>query len=103
MKKLWFIIALAITLVFTSCSYTSTNDSTDVGIPEHVSHIEFYNGGLMIGSYENATVKITIKSRDKVFKVNDSDAKTSWIIYRITSNGKTENIIDSESLCIKYY
>lgn len=104
MKKRFLIgLILAVCLALSSCDYTSENTVTDLVIPQHVNHIEFWNGGTCIGSYENAKVEIVSKTRNKAWKVHKEDGQSNWIIYSIYSEGKSENILDSESLCIKYY
>ena len=104
MKKHFLIgLILIICLALSSCHYTSENTVTDLVIPKSVNHIEFWNGGTCIGSYENAKVEIVSKTRNKAWKVHKEDGQSNWIIYSIYSEGKSENILDSESLCIKYY
>ena len=104
MKKHFLIgLILIVCLALSSCNYTSENTVTDLVIPQYVNHIEFWNGGTCIGSYENAKVEIVSKTRNKAWKVHKEDGQSNWIIYSIYSEGKSENILDSESLCIKYY
>lgn len=103
MRKFWITFFALVVLTFTGCSYTSTTNSTGTGIPDHVSYIEFYNGGLCIGSYNDANVEIIIQTRNKFIKVSEGDGKTTFITYKITVAGQVPTyIIDSESLCIKY-
>lgn len=103
MRKFWIAFFALVVLTFTGCSYTSTTNSTGTGIPNHVRHIEFYNGGLCIGSYDNAEVETIIQTRNKVFKINDGDGKTTFLTYKVSVEGQVPTyIIDSESLCIKY-
>lgn len=104
MKKRFLIgLLVAAVLTLSSCSYTSENDVTNLAIPQNVAHIEFWNGGTCIGSYDHAEVRIISKTRNKAWKISEGDGKTDWIIYKVYSDGKCENIIDSESLCIKFY
>ena len=104
MKKHFLIgLILALCLVLSSCNYTSENNVTNLVIPQYVNHIEFWNGGTCIGSYKNAKVEIVSKTRNKAWKIHREDGQSNWIVYSIYSEGKSENILDSESLCIKYY
>lgn len=106
MKMFKFFLIVLILSVGSSVfgfSYTSSTNSTGVGIPKKVTHIEFYNGGTCIASYDNAQVEIFIETRDKFFKLREGNAKTTFITYKVSLPGKVPvYIVDSESLCILY-
>lgn len=96
MKKLCIVFLMILSLsVFTSCNMKSTDTSNT--IPSHVEWIEFWNGGGMIARYENAEIDIKIVSAKKLYGKD-----ISYYYYEVTSAGRTERIIDSESLAIKF-
>jgi hypothetical protein len=95
MKKTLVLVAV---LAFFIGGCKITNTVSGAGIPEIVSHIEFWNGGTMIGEYENA--RIVIKT---VYRSVALGSNIDFYVYEVTSNGKTETIIDSEALSAKYW
>jgi hypothetical protein len=95
-KVFYFAALLAVAVIFAGCNY-KTGVTGDAGIPAHVSHIEFWNGGTRIGEYDNADVAIKI---DTARKLVGSDI--SFYKYEVTVNGETDIIVDSEALSIRY-
>jgi hypothetical protein len=91
-----FVLAVASATALAGCAYKTTTPS-GIGIPSHVSHIEFWNGGTCIGTYDNADVVIKIDTAEKL--VGES---ISFYRYEITVDGMTDVIVDSEALAIKY-
>jgi hypothetical protein len=94
-----FLVMLIVTLaiILDGCNF-KTSVSGDIGIPSHVSHIEFWNGGTCIGEYDNATVTTKIDTAKKIV-----GADINFYRYEVTVNGETEVIVDSEALAIKYW
>jgi hypothetical protein len=91
------IVAIALLLLaFASCTVKSTVPA-GIGIPQHVSHVEFWNGGGKIASYDNATVITRIDTSEKVL-----GAGVYFYRYEVTVKGETDVIVDSEALAILY-
>lgn len=68
--------------------------------------VQFWNGGGLILTAENATIKVTsMHSTAGMFASKENE--TNWLVYIVegTINGKhcTRNIIDSESLSIVFW
>jgi hypothetical protein len=97
MKWIFASILLVIMLMLLNGCNFKTSVSGSIGIPSHVSHIEFWNGGTCIGEYDNATVATKIDTAKKIVGVD-----ISFYRYEVTVNGETEVIVDSEALAIKY-
>ena len=102
MKRFFLLIALSVMLTVSVFAFTEGKTLKDVGIPYHVSYIEFWNGGTLIASYKNATVEIIVQSDKTLLSWTDNDNQIQFYIYKITCNGVVEKIIDSEALAIKY-
>lgn len=104
MKKLFAVLAALMAFTFVSCgTYTDSATVNDVHIPAHVSHIEFWNGGTCIGKYDNAKVEFVIKnSVHRTMSLTKENTRVVFYRYDITVDGRTESIIDSEALAIKY-
>jgi hypothetical protein len=95
-KAFLVLLFMAAITVFTGCNFKTTV-SGDIGIPSHVGYIEFWNGGACIGMYENATVATKIDTAEQIV-----GKSISFYRYEVTVEGKTDIIIDSEALAIKY-
>lgn len=102
MKKLFLTIILSLTLIVSAFAYTEGKSLKDVGIPYHVSHIEFWNGGSKIATFDNATVELIVQTNNSYFTLSGDKNNIQFYIYKITCNGKVVKIIDSESLAILF-
>lgn len=102
MKKLFLILVLSLTLIVSAFAYTEGKSLKDVGIPYHVSHIEFWNGGTKIATFDNATVELIVQTNESFLTLTSKGNQVQFYIYKITSNGKTVKIIDSEALAILF-
>lgn len=106
MRKGWLVAwLLAITLVLTGCgNFRDVTEVEESAIPEHVSHIEFWNGGACIGDYDNCTVHLIIENNvHRTMSLTKDDTKVVFYKYEIKVLGKDpEFIIDSEALAIKF-
>lgn len=103
MKKIILSLVLLFSLTVGAFAYTEGKTLKDVGIPYHVSHIEFWNGGSKIAEYDNATVEIIIQTNESYFSITKDGNKVQFYIYKITDKyGNVEKIIDSEALAIKF-
>ena len=100
MKKLFLMITLSLMLVVSAFEFTEGKKLKDVGIPYHVSHIEFWNGGTKIATFDNAIVEIIIESDKTILSLTSNENKIQFYTYKITCNGKVVKIIDSEALAI---
>jgi hypothetical protein len=100
MKKSFLFVLLVLIMMLgvllAGCNFKTRVDG-DIGIPTHVSHIEFWNGGTCIGRYDHATVATKIDTATKIVGAN-----ISFYRYEVTANGETDVIVDSEALAIKY-
>lgn len=103
MKKIILSLVLLFSLTVGAFAYTEGKTLRDVGIPYHVSHIEFWNGGSKIAEYDNAIVEIIIQTNESYFSLTKDGNKVQFYIYKITDKyGNVEKIIDSEALAIKF-
>lgn len=102
MKKLFLTVILSLTLIISVFAFTEGKKLKDVGIPYHVSHIEFWNGGSKIAAFDNATVEIIIESDKTILSLTSNENKIQFYTYKITCNGKVVKIIDSEALAILF-
>ena len=103
MKKILLSLVLLFSLTVGAFAYTEGKILKDVGIPYHVSHIEFWNGGSKMAEYDNATVEIIIQTNESYFSLTKDGNKVQFYIYKITDKyGNVEKIIDSEALAIKF-
>ena len=103
MKKIILSLVLLFSLTVGAFAYTEGKTLKDVGIPYHVSHIEFWNGGSKIAEYDNATVEIIVETNESYFSFTKDGNKVQFYIYKVTDKyGNVEKIIDSEALAIKY-
>lgn len=103
MKKIILSLVLLFSLTVGAFAYTEGKTLKDVGIPYHVSHIEFWNGGSKMAEYDNATVEIIIQTNESYFSLTKDGNKVQFYIYKITDKwGNVEKIIDSEALAIKF-
>ena len=104
MKKLVFLMSVVMGFMFVSCgNFTDTSEIKGNHIPSHVSHIEFWNGGSCIGKYDNASVSLVVSNTiHRTPNITKESTKVTFYKYVIKCNGIEENIIDSESLAIKY-
>ena len=60
MKKLFkLLLVLGFVITFTSCNITRRMGDGDTPFSTVPTHIEFWNGAGCMGSYENATVKVS--------------------------------------------
>ena len=97
-----FILVLFGTLMTSVFAYTEGKKIKDVGIPYHVSHIEFWNGGTKIASMDDAFVEILVQTNQSFITLTDNNNTIQFYIYKVTYNGKTVKIVDSESLAILF-
>ena len=102
MKRFILVLVLFGTLMTSVFAYTEGKKIKDVGIPYHVSHIEFWNGGTKIASMDNAYVEILVQTNQSFITLTDNNNAIQFYIYKVTCNGKTVKIVDSESLAILF-
>ena len=103
MKKIILFLVLLFSLTVGAFAYTEGKTLKDVGIPYHVSHIEFWNGGAKMAEYNDATVEIVVQTSESYFSFTKDGNKIQFYIYKITDKyGNVDKIIDSEALAIKY-
>lgn len=95
MKKILFVVMIV--ALFASCNFQTK--VANKGIPTEFQKLEFWNGGGLIGSYQNVTMKIEIISSSKLVGENIYFYK-----YHVISKqqGIDEYIIDSEALALKF-
>ena len=93
MKKI-FVLVVSLVLL---CGCTTNRKFSGTGIPEQVKTIEFYNGGLCIGKYEDAKIELRSVSSSGI-----TGEPISFYLYVVYTKDLTEYIIDSEALAIKY-
>lgn len=103
-NKFKFVIIVMIGLLFIGCgNFTDVSEINGEHIPNHVAHIEFWNGGTCIGNYDNASVKLVVANTvHRQANIAKEDTKVTFYKYVIKCNGVEEVIIDSEALAIKY-
>lgn len=102
MKRFILVSVLFGCLLSSVFSYTEGKKIKNVGIPNHVSHIEFWNGGTIIASMDNAFVEILVMTNQSLLKLTNNNNAIQFYIYKVTYNGKTVKIVDSESLAILF-
>lgn len=102
MKRFILVLVLFGTLMTSVFAYTEGKKIKDVGIPYHVSHIEFWNGGTKIASMDDAFVEILVQTNQSFITLTDNNNAIQFYIYKVTYNGKTVKIVDSESLAILF-
>lgn len=102
MKKICMILVLSAMLIGSVFAYTEGKTVRDVGVPYHVSHIEFWNGGTKIASMDDATVEILVQTNESFLTLTKNNNPIQFYIYKVTCKGKTVKIIDSEALAILY-
>lgn len=100
MKKIFMSLILSVMLIGSVFAYTEGKKIKDVGIPYHVSHIEFWNGGTKIASMDDTYVEILVQTNQSFLTLTDNNNAIQFYIYKVTCNGKTVKIIDSEALAI---
>lgn len=99
MKKLFkLLLILGFIFTITSCNVTNKMRDGDTPFSTVPTHIEFWNGGTCIGSYDNATVRVSSVHNSRLL-----GAPITWYYYEIYADGFcVDTIIDSEALAIKY-
>lgn len=102
MKRFILILIMFGCLLSSIFAYTEGKKIKDVGIPYHVSHIEFWNGGTKIASMNDAYVEILIQTNQSFLTLTDNSNSIQFYVYKVTCNGKTVKIVDSESLAILF-
>lgn len=102
MKRFILVSVLFGCLLSSAFSYTEGKEIKNVGIPHNVSHIEFWNGGTKIASMNNAFVEILILTNQSLFKLTNNNNAIQFYVYKVTCDGKTVKIVDSESLAILF-
>lgn len=102
MKRFILVLVLFGCFMSSVFAYTEGKRIKDVGIPYHVSHIEFWNGGTKIASMDNAYVEILVQTNQSFITLTDNNNAIQFYIYKVTCNGKTVKIVDSESLAILF-
>lgn len=101
MKKIFMTLILSVLLAGSVFAFTEGKVISDVGIPSHVKHIEFWNGGTCIANINDADVVILIQKDTSFLSVTDGNT-IQFYVYKITSKDKTVKIVDSEALTILY-
>ena len=98
MKKKLPLFIFLVTVCFTGCNITNKMGNGDTPLPSKPTHVEFYNGGACIASYDNAVVYVSSVHNSRLVGAN-----ITWYYYEVVVNGEViDTIIDSESLAIKY-
>ena len=70
MKRFILVLFIFGSLLSSVFSYTEGKKIKNVGIPNNVSHIEFWNGGTNIASMDNAFVEIFDSDKSIFLKVD---------------------------------
>lgn len=105
MKKTLFVILMACCLTFTACgNFSDVSEVSGEHIPEYVEHIEFWNGGTMICSYDNVEVEFIISNTvHNPASVVKEPTRVIFYRYVIKKDRQVlDNIIDSEALAIRF-
>lgn len=102
MKRFILVLVLFGTLITSAFAYTEGKEVKNVGIPNHVSHIEFWNGGTKIYEADNATVVILVQTNESILTLTAQGNKIQFYVYKITSDKGIYKIVDSEALAILY-
>lgn len=105
MKKTLFAILMACCLAFTACgNFSDVSEVSGKHIPEYVEHIEFWNGGTMICSYDNVSVEFIISNtvHNPASVVKESTRVTFYRYVIKKDRHVLDNIIDSEALAIRF-
>lgn len=103
MKKIILSLVLLFSITVGAFAYTEGKTISGVGIPEKLTHIEFWNGGSKIASFDNVKVEIIIQTNESYFSLTKDSNKVQFYVYKITDkNGRVVKIVDSEALAILY-
>lgn len=98
MKKIFLVVLVGFLFTITSCNVTNKMNNGDTPLPFNPTHVEFWNGGTCIGTYDNAIVKVA-----SVYNSRFVGADITWYYYEVYINNHiVDTIVDSESLSIKY-
>lgn len=81
MKKIILSLILLFSLTVGVFAYTEGKTLRDVGIPYHVSHIEFWNGGAKMAEYDDATVEIIVQTNESYFSFTKDGNNIQFYIY----------------------
>jgi hypothetical protein len=97
MKKLFVILmVLGLVLAFTGCEF-NREVKADV-FPDVVQKVEVYNGGAMIFTAENISIKMRKLSSSGVVGANEY-----FLLYEFyQGRNLVKSIMDSEALCITW-
>lgn len=89
-KGILFGIVVAVVSMLISCSTRMEKVSSTIGI----SHIEFYNSGLLMRSYDDVQIHIVKGGNGTIYQ---------YIIYEIIKDGKViDNIIISNATSVVF-
>lgn len=116
MKKLFVVLALIGILTTSAFAWTEGKRVKDIGIPSHVSYIQFDNGGRVVLEAENASVSIFVQTNESLISLTSKGNQVQFYVYEIVGNltlykgdgstkkisGGSINIVDSESLAITF-
>jgi len=116
MRKSIITILLMVGIIISASAYTAKKTVSNVGIPSHVSYVQFDNGGRVMLEAEDAYISIEVHKDESLLTFTSDGNPIQFYVYHITGNGrlwngsgmptkftdKTIKIIDSEALSIMF-
>lgn len=116
MRKIFITILLMVGIIISANAYTAKKTVSNVGIPSHVSYIQFDNGGRVMLEAEDAYISIEVHKDESLLTFTSDGNPIQFYVYHITGNGKlykgdgtytsfynkTIKTIDSEALSIAF-
>lgn len=116
MRKIIITILLMVGIVISASAYTAKKKVSNIGIPSHVSYVQFDNGGRVMLEAEDAYISIEVHKDESLLTFTSDGNPIQFYVYHITGNGKLYNgdgtytrftdktikIIDSEALSIAF-
>jgi hypothetical protein len=116
MRKNIITILLMVGIIISASAYTAKKTVSNVGIPSHVSYVQFDNGGRVMLEAEDAYISIEVHKDEFLLTFTSNGNPIQFYVYHITGNGKLWNgdgtctrftnktikIIDSEALSIAF-
>lgn len=116
MRKIVITVLLMVGIIVSANAYTAKKTVSNIGIPSHVSYIQFDNGGRVMLEAEDAYVRIEVQKDESLLTFTNDGNPIQFYVYHITGNGrywngsgmpikftnKTIKIIDSEALSIAF-
>lgn len=116
MRKIVITILLMVGIIVSSSAYTAKKKVSNIGIPSHVSYVQFDNGGKVMLEAEDANIYVEVHKDESLLTFTSDGNPIQFYVYHITGNGKfykgdgtcikftnkTINVIDSEALSIMF-